>query len=298
MHLRLRSRLAALVSLVFAFGFAGAPHAQAAGAVDLAALRDTLAAQAPRGSAAYLDPISGHVVLKLAGEPSAQLKAQIAKHPGLVQTRHTAPIVPYLALYGGHGMTAQSGGAGCTTGFIATYNGANYVITAGHCLALSRFWDRKNNYLGERESWSFGLDGDYGLLKVKGVHMSPAGLINLNAGPRPVAGVLPYVWWQEFLCFMGNESRQQCGNVTATEVTVPYDFGFNTVEGLIETTICAQHGDSGGPLFLDTPDGLYGMGILSGGTNFPCGHPDYRSYFQPLQEILDTYPGLALRLGV
>jgi streptogrisin D len=275
--------------MVLFAGTAAVPHGGSAIAVT--ALRDSLIMLAPQGSAAYVDQAAGQVLLRLAGPAPAALVAAVARHPGRVRTQISVAVEPAMALYGGHGMTPESGSVNCTTGFNAVYGASNYVITAGHCLKSSRYWDRMNEYLGERASWVFGPEGDYGLLLVKGVHMSPFGRINLPGGPRDVAGTIePY--WGQYMCFMGNVSKLRCGAITAFDVTVPYDDVTFPVQGLIETTICVQGGDSGGPLFAppEAAGGLLGAGILSGHTRpKPCSDPEYRSYFQPLQPILSMY---------
>lgn len=56
-----------------------------------------------------------------------------------------------------------------------------------------------------------------------------------------------------------------------------------TVSGLIRTNICAEPGDSGGPLYA----GDKVVGILSGGSgNCTTGGT---IYYQPIQEVLNAY---------
>ncbi|WP_410088607.1 S1 family peptidase, partial [Streptomyces sp. t39] len=57
----------------------------------------------------------------------------------------------------------------------------------------------------------------------------------------------------------GSTTGLRTGRVTAVDATVNYPEG--TVTGLIETTVCAEPGDSGGPLFSE---GL-ALGVTSGG---------------------------------
>ncbi|HWJ54526.1 MAG TPA: trypsin-like serine protease, partial [Propionibacteriaceae bacterium] len=56
-----------------------------------------------------------------------------------------------------------------------------------------------------------------------------------------------------------------------------------TVSGLIQTTVCAEPGDSGGPLY----DGTKALGITSGGSG------DCRSggttFYQPVPEAANAY---------
>ncbi|MEU8034250.1 S1 family peptidase [Streptomyces sp. NPDC049099] len=60
----------------------------------------------------------------------------------------------------------------------------------------------------------------------------------------------------------GSTSGTHGGTVTALNVSVRYQGG-GTVSGMIQTTVCAEPGDSGGPLY----DGTKALGITSGG----CG---------------------------
>lgn len=76
----------------------------------------------------------------------------------------------------------------------------------------------------------------------------------------------------------GSTSGLRDGEVTALDVTVNYPEG--TVGGLIESDVCAEPGDSGGPMFSE---GI-ALGVTSGGSG------DCRSggitYFQPLTKAL------------
>ncbi|MBC3992345.1 trypsin-like serine protease, partial [Streptomyces sp. AC563] len=68
--------------------------------------------------------------------------------------------------------------------------------------------------------------------------------------------------------------------VTALDATVNYQEG--TVEGLIQTTVCAEPGDSGGSLFA----GDTALGLTSGGSG-NCGSGG-ETFFQPVTEALQA----------
>lgn len=59
----------------------------------------------------------------------------------------------------------------------------------------------------------------------------------------------------------GSTTGVHTGTVTALNVTVHYQSG-GTVRGLIQTNVCAEPGDSGGPLY----DGTAALGLTSGGS--------------------------------
>lgn len=76
----------------------------------------------------------------------------------------------------------------------------------------------------------------------------------------------------------GSTSGLRDGQVTALNATVNYPEG--TVSGLIETTVCAEPGDSGGPLFSE---GI-ALGVTSGG-NGDCTSGG-TTFFQPVTTAL------------
>lgn len=76
--------------------------------------------------------------------------------------------------------------------------------------------------------------------------------------------------------------------MTALNATVNYPEG--TVTGLIETTVCAERGDSGGPLFAE---GL-ALGVTSGG-NGDCTTGG-TTFFQPATKALQAL-GVSLAVG-
>lgn len=79
----------------------------------------------------------------------------------------------------------------------------------------------------------------------------------------------------------------RCGTVTGLNQTVNYSTG--VIYGLIRTNICAEPGDSGGPLYAASTGTI--LGILSGGSgNCTSGGT---TYYQPIAEVLAAY-GLTL----
>jgi S1-C subfamily serine protease len=76
----------------------------------------------------------------------------------------------------------------------------------------------------------------------------------------------------------GSTSGLHDGKVTGLNATVNYPEG--TVTGLIQTTVCAEPGDSGGPLFSE---GI-ALGVTSGG-NGDCASGG-TTFFQPITKAL------------
>lgn len=288
-----RLRRNSCLVLVTALALTGAiSRPAAAGSGDLAAVRDALVASAPVGSTLRIDHGTGQVVIRVAGPAPAALSSAVARHGGRIRVESAAPAVPLENLYGGQGMVG-GGSARCTTGFMASSGQTNYVITAGHCTAAAYRWTRKGNYLGLTASTVFDGDGDFGLIAIHGVTFHPKAAVNSQHGVISIAGTEAASVGQE-LCKMGNNSLYTCGTVTGVDVTVVYPNA--TVNGMIETTICAVPGDSGGPLMTPYQVGptiyAYGVGILSGGGG-SCSAGTFRSYYQPIEEVL-SWHGLNL----
>jgi hypothetical protein len=80
----------------------------------------------------------------------------------------------------------------------------------------------------------------------------------------------------------GSTTHVHSGRVQALNATVNYQEG--TVHGLIKTDVCADGGDSGGPLFAGTS----ALGLTSGGSG-SCGLLGGTTYFQPVTEALSVY---------
>ena len=78
----------------------------------------------------------------------------------------------------------------------------------------------------------------------------------------------------------GSTSGLHDGEVTALNATVNYPEG--TVTGLIETNVCAEPGDSGGPLFSD---GI-ALGVTSGGSG-DCTSGG-TTFFQPVTKAMQA----------
>jgi streptogrisin B len=84
------------------------------------------------------------------------------------------------------------------------------------------------------------------------------------------------------VCRRGAATGVWCGTVTALNASVNHGNGA-VVRGLIQTNICAEPGDSGGPLYA----GDKVIGILSGGSG-DCTAGG-TTYYQPIQTVLNTY---------
>ncbi|GAB3967506.1 hypothetical protein GCM10028832_25410 [Streptomyces sparsus] len=79
----------------------------------------------------------------------------------------------------------------------------------------------------------------------------------------------------------GSTTRLHGGSVQALDVSVTYPQG--TVNGLVQTDVCAEPGDSGGALFA----GSDAIGLTSDGSG-DCSAGG-RTFFQPVTDALAEY---------
>ncbi|MGN9758592.1 S1 family peptidase [Streptomyces sp. SD31] len=180
-------------------------------------------------------------------------------------------------LSGGDGIYAA--GWRCSAGVNVRSGSTYYFVTAGHCTDTMPTWytsSAMSTPIGPTTGTSFPGD-DFGVVQYSNPAVPRPGTI----GTVDVTGTATAYVGQS-VCRRGATTGVRCGVVTALNVTVNYASG-TTVYGLIQTNICAEPGDSGGPLYA----GDKVIGILSGGSgNCATGGT---TYYQPIQEVLNAY---------
>ncbi|MFG3643640.1 S1 family peptidase [Micromonospora sp. NPDC047762] len=283
-----RSPLVALVLtalLLVAPGAAQAavPDRAAAPAADPTA---TLTGVRTAGTAWGLDPATGRMTLTVddtvAPSEVAALRL-VTDRAGVLLRREPGTLRPLIA--GGQGIYGS--GARCSLGANARSGSTYYVITAGHCTTAAATWytdSAQTTVLGTRTATSYPTN-DYGLIRYTGRIAHPSavytypGLLTINGTGSAYIG--------QAVCRSGSTTGVRCGTVTGLNQTVNYATG--VIYGLIRTNICAEPGDSGGPLYVASTGRI--LGILSGGTgNCTAGGT---TYYQPIAEVLAAY-GLTL----
>ncbi|MFF7449338.1 MULTISPECIES: trypsin-like serine protease [unclassified Streptomyces] len=204
----------------------------------------------------------------------------------LADLRRAAGASATVRRLDGHLRTLLSGGDGVYTGGRRCSAGVNvrsgstyYFVTAGHCTEGASTWyanSGMSTVIGPTTATSFPSN-DFGVVQYANPAVPRPGTI----GTVDVTGTATAYVGQS-VCRRGATTGVRCGRVTALNVTVNYAGG-TIVYGLIQTNICAEPGDSGGPLYA----GDKVLGILSGGSgNCTSGGT---SFFQPIQEALDAY---------
>ncbi|MFG2127324.1 S1 family peptidase [Streptomyces sp. NPDC048751] len=176
-----------------------------------------------------------------------------------------------------------STGGRCSAGFNVTDGQSDYILTAGHCGPTGSIWfadNRGNQQLGKTVGGSFPRD-DFSLVQYNdGKAGNGADVVSIGNGKgiRITGASDPAVGQRVFRS--GSTSGLRDGQVTGLNATVNYPEG--TVSGLIETNVCAEPGDSGGPMFSE---GI-ALGITSGGSG-DC-KTGGTTFFQPVTKALDA----------
>ncbi|WP_422741761.1 S1 family peptidase [Micromonospora sp. WMMD754] len=274
-------RRPALVALVLTALLAATPGATRA-AVAPHPDPGALAAIRTAGTAWGHDPATGRPAvtvddtvrgpaLAAVRRDAARAGAVLRHEPGRLRTL----IAGGQAIYGGGGR--------CSLGANVRSGSTWYLVTAGHCTNLAGTWyadSARTTVLGSRAGSSFP-GNDYGVVRYTGTVAHPSAVYT-HPGQVTVYGAgSAYVG--QAVCRSGATTGVRCGTVTGLNQTVNYAEG--SVSGLIRTNICAEPGDSGGPLYVAATGTV--LGILSGGSgNCTSGGT---SYYQPILEILAAY---------
>jgi streptogrisin B len=227
-----------------------------------------------RGIAWYTDSATRQVVVTADSTVSTTDVATLRKAAGLnaavVRVERVAGTFrPLLAA----GDAIYGGRYRCSLGFNVVQGSTFYFLTAGHCGKVAKTWYTNANHttlIGPTINYSFP-GNDYALVRYDNSSLS-------HPGGYAVADAFV----GETVTRDGSTTGVHSGKVTALNVTVRYQGG-GTVSGLIRTTVCAEPGDSGGPLY----DGTKALGLTSGGSG-DCTSGG-TTFFQPVREAASAY---------
>jgi streptogrisin D len=228
------------------------------------------------GTAFAVDPVSNQVVVSVdstvTGAKLDAVKATVAKLGDAARIEST-PGTLSIKISGGDAIYA--GGSRCSLGFNVRSGTTNYFLTAGHCTNIGTTWTNGSATLGTRAGTSFP-GNDYGIVRYTNTTIAKTG----GVGSVDITGAgTPAV--NQTVTRRGSTTGIHSGRVTRLNSTVNYPQG--SVSGLIQTTVCAEPGDSGGSLY----SGSTALGLTSGGSgNCSSGGT---TYFQPVTEALSVY---------
>ncbi|WP_326556989.1 S1 family peptidase [Micromonospora sp. NBC_01796] len=281
-----RSPFLVLLAVVLLLAAPTAAQARPAApeAVDPARAAAILADVRTAGTVWGLDPATGRMTLTVDDTVGAERVAALratADRAGAVVRHEPGRLTTLIA--GGQGIQVNSAGR-CSLGANVRSGSTHFFITAGHCTILGGTWYAQGNQapvLGTRVGTSFP-GNDYGLVRYTNGAIPHPSAVYTYPGLLPSNGIANAYVGQR-VCRSGSTTGVRCGTVVALNQTVNYSQG--SVHGLIRTNICAEPGDSGGPLY-DPANGNV-LGILSGGSgNCTSGGT---TYYQPIAEILAAY---------
>ena len=213
-------------------------------------------------------------------------------------------------LLGGHGYLRNPGDGylyACSIGFTVTTG----YVSAGHCGDVG-----ETVYLegaaGTGPQWTLGqIIGSFNKSNFPNPGQSGGDMSYIATNGSQTLSPTVYAWGGgnanvtvkgsiaggvgTAICRSGRTSGWKCGTIDQVDVSVTYGTG-ETITHTNRTTACSEGGDSGGS-FITGPG--QAQGVLSGGSGSCKGkQPNNRtrSYFQPVNPILQAY-NLTLKTG-
>ncbi|RZU28526.1 streptogrisin B [Streptomyces sp. BK022] len=278
-----RTQLTAAVSGLLAVAAFAAPTANASDVHTFSAGQLTKASDSVRqadvpGTAWAVDSKTNRVLVTVDSTVSQAEIAKIKRQAGADRLTIKRTAGKFNKLITG-GDAIYGGSYRCSLGFNVRSGSTYYFLTAGHCGEVASTWysnSAKTTVLGTNVGYSFP-GNDFALVRYTNssiAHPSAVGSQTISSAATPAVGTT--------VTRRGSTTGTHSGRVTALNATVNYGGG-DVVSGLIQTTVCAEGGDSGGPLY----GGSVAYGLTSGGSgNCSSGGT---TFFQPVTEALSYY---------
>ncbi|MFH8759363.1 S1 family peptidase [Streptomyces atroolivaceus] len=280
-----RSRITAVSAGLLALAALTVPTADADQADTYSADRLSAAGEAVleadvAGTAWNVDPAAGRLVVVVDSTVSRaeieRIKDSAGADAGALRIERTPGKLSKL-ISGGDAVYAS--GWRCSLGFNVRSGSTYYFLTAGHCTDGADTWwadPARTIVLGTTAGSSFPVD-DYGIVRYTNDSVTKSGTVgnqDITSAANATVG-MP-------VTRRGSTTGIHSGYVTGLNATVNYGGG-DVVHGMIRTNVCAEPGDSGGPLH----SGPRAIGLTSGGSgNCSTGGT---TFFQPVTEALSAY---------
>lgn len=280
-----RSRAVAIAAGLVAVAALAVPSAQASStgtysANQLSAASDAVLGADVAGTAWNVDPVTKKLVVTVDSTVSAseiqQIKDSAGANAGALRIERTSGKFSKL-LSGGDAIYGP--GFRCSLGFNVRSGSTYYFLTAGHCTDGNPPWytnSSNTTSIGPTAGSSFPTN-DYGLVRYANTslaHPGTVGSVDITSAANATVGMS--------VTRRGSTTGIHSGTVSALNATVNYGSG-DIVYGMIKTNVCAEPGDSGGPLY----SGSRAIGLTSGGSgNCSSGGT---TFFQPVTEALSAY---------
>ncbi|MEU8437679.1 S1 family peptidase [Streptomyces sp. NPDC029216] len=283
----IRVRLLAVATGLAAAAAIAAPTAASADAADtgfsaarLAAAGASVLRADVAGTAWHTDPATGTLVVTadstVTNADIARIRSEAGPDAAALRIERTPGKIRKL-LSGGDAIYASSWR--CSLGFNVRNGSTYYILTAGHCTDGAGTWWTSSSHttvIGSTVGSSFPTN-DYGLIKYASSSTVPPGTVgsqDITTAVNATTGMS--------VTRRGSTTGIHSGSVTGLNATVNYGNG-DIVYGMIKTNVCAEPGDSGGPLY----SGSRAVGLTSGGSgNCSSGGT---TFFQPVTEALSAY---------
>ncbi|MFA7765747.1 S1 family peptidase [Streptomyces sp. NRRL S-448] len=232
------------------------------------------------GTAWHTDPATGTLVVSADSTVSEAGIARIKSEAGADVAALRIERIPgklTKLVSGGDAIYATSWR--CSLGFNVRSGSNYYALTAGHCTDGAGTWwsnSARTTVVGSTVGSSFPTN-DYGLIKYASNTPVPPGTVGSQDITSAVNATV-----NMSVTRRGSTTGIHSGRVTGLNATVNYGGG-DIVYGMIRTNVCAEPGDSGGPLY----SGTRAVGLTSGGSgNCSSGGT---TFFQPVVEALNAY---------
>ncbi|MBI0298254.1 S1 family peptidase [Streptomyces sp. PRKS01-29] len=175
------------------------------------------------------------------------------------------------------------GGARCSLGFNVSVDGAPGFLTAGHCGNESQTWTSDEagaQQVGTVQDSKFP-ENDFALVMYDDATTQPSSTVDLQDGNTQEIGRAVEASVGLKVQRSGSTTGVTDGTVTGLNATVNYGNG-DIVNGLIQTDVCAEPGDSGGAMFAEDA----AVGLTSGGSG-DCTQGG-ETFFQPVTAALEA----------
>ncbi|MFI5632763.1 S1 family peptidase [Streptomyces sp. NPDC051664] len=280
-----RSRAVAISAGLVAVAALAVPsaHANSTGtfsANQLTAASDAVLGADIAGTAWNVDPATKTLRVTVDSTVSQaeikQIKKSAGANAGALRIERTSGTFNKL-LSGGDAIYAP--GWRCSLGFNVRSGSTYYFLTAGHCTDGNPPWytnSSNSTSIGPTVGSSFPTN-DYGIVRYDNASVAHEGTVgsqDITSAANATVGMS--------VTRRGSTTGIHSGTVTALNATVNYGGG-DIVYGMIQTNVCAEPGDSGGPLY----SGTRAIGLTSGGSgNCSSGGT---TFFQPVTEALSAY---------
>ncbi|MFE1768073.1 S1 family peptidase [Streptomyces angustmyceticus] len=179
------------------------------------------------------------------------------------------------------GSAIFGGNARCSLGFNVTVKGAPAFLTAGHCGNDSKTWSADqggSQPLGTVADSKFPKT-DFALVTYDDAGAKPESAVDVGNGSTKEITKAAEAAVGMKVQRSGSTTGLHDGTVTGLDATVNYGNG-DIVNGLIQTDVCAEPGDSGGAMF----SGDSAVGLTSGGSGDCTAGGE--TFFQPVTDAL------------